>query len=154
MSAPDVQLGKLVWLCCLALAGGCDNRARSAGVTEAPAAVTATSALGCMQLVDCLNDAASDGAAQHCWPSGSVDGRAKLQTLVDCIRDACADARPDAASGSDGACASTAQCNYCVQSGTSPTGRDGGACIDDAAAVTLAADAKCGRCVDALLACN
>lgn len=157
MSTHDGPLGAgIAWLCCgLALVAGCDEGARSASATEAAAvAVTATNALGCMRLVDCLNDAGSDSAAQHCWATGSSDGRAKLQTLVDCIRDACADTHPDAGTGGDGPCASTSQCNYCVQSGTSPTGRDGGACIDDAAAVTRAADAKCGRCVDALLACD
>ncbi len=140
-------------LCCgilVASASGCGSRARAPGATEAASvAVTGGAALGCTQLVDCLNGVSSDGDAQRCWAAGSVDGRAKLQTLVDCIRDACAEA-----GGGGGACASTSQCNYCVQSGVSPTGRDGGACIDDAAGVTLAADAKCGRCVDALLACR
>jgi hypothetical protein len=153
------RMGACGMLVALASAGCGSHAARSASTSAGEVANVAAAAsvdggvLSCVQLVDCLNGASGDGDSQRCWAAASAGGRALLQTLVDCIRDACADAAPGADSGSGG-CASTTQCNYCVQSGASPTGRDGGACIDDAPGVTPATDGKCGRCVDALLACH
>ena len=119
--------------------------------------MTMTSPLACGGLVDCINAAGTDDAAQDACAARANSRAATLaQALFDCINDQCGP--PDAGTTSTGgACGVESQCVWCVQFGTSPTGGKHGSCVDvdpatnkDPPTVT---DPKCGLCVDALNSC-
>lgn len=119
--------------------------------------MTMTSPLACGGLVDCINAAGTDSAAQDACAARAGSRAATLaQALFDCINDTCGP--PDAgASSMGGACGLESQCVWCVQFGTSPTGGKHGSCVDVNPATTkdppTVTDPKCGLCVDALNSC-
>ena len=150
------RVGRLLLASSWLVLCGCGGAATRTNADLGPLDMTMTSPLACGGLVDCINAAGADQAAQAACAARANSRAATLaQALFDCINDQCGP--PDAGTSTGGACGLESQCVWCVQFGTSPTGGKHGSCVDvdpatnkDAPVIT---DPKCGLCVDPLNSC-
>ena len=140
------------WLACC----GCGGASARSNADLGPLDMTMTSPLACGGLVDCINAAGTDEAAQAACAARANSRAATLaQALFDCINGQCG--APDAGTTGTGPCAAESQCVWCVQFGVSPTGGKHGSCVDVDPATDkdppTVSDPKCGLCVDPLNSC-
>jgi hypothetical protein len=127
-----------------AACGGASSPAASDMAMPPPPATV----LACGGLVDCLN-AASGATAGTCLARATDRARVLYTALADCIGLRCAVDGGLMA----GACGSFDQCEQCVQSGRSASGRSNGSCSNLPAGSAPVDDPQCGACVDANLTC-
>jgi hypothetical protein len=106
--------------------------------------------LGCAEIINCLNACSSETCQNNCVSFGTASAKTMFNAAKTCLISTCMMALTDAGvpCPGDGGSQACSDCNYEAQTGKSPTGQMGQACMPDPASP------YCGKCVDELLTCG